>query len=153
MRSAAAAIINIIIMLKKVVIAILLVNILVVSGVYAANLKDAFDLPLITAAGDSGAGYSMNASAEAMVGRVIQAVLSFLGLIFFMLMIYSGYLWMMAAGSEEQVTKAKNLIKAAVVGLIIVLSSYAISYFVLQEIGSETLINVGEDSGATSGRK
>ena len=54
-------------------------------------------------------------------------------------MVYGGYLWMTARGNEEEVTKAKNLIKAAIIGLIIVLAAYAISIFVIKLVGEKTL--------------
>lgn len=46
---------------------------------------------------------------------------------------------MTAAGNEEQVGKAKKLLTAAIIGLIIVLSAYAISYFVISKLGATTL--------------
>lgn len=61
------------------------------------------------------------------IGRIIQAFLSFLGVIFLILMIYGGYLWMMARGNEQEVEKAKNLIRSAIIGLVIVLAAYAIT--------------------------
>jgi len=106
------------------------------------NLSDAFkpDSPLKSAANT--AGYSTNnedATVEAVIATIIKAALTFLGIVFLLLMIYGGYLWMTARGSEEQVTKAKNLITAAVIGLIIVLAAYAISYFVIEKLGEGTL--------------
>ena len=78
-------------------------------------------------------------SIDTTIGGIIQAVMSFLGIIFLILMIYGGFLWMTAKGNEEQVTKAKNLIIAAIIGIIIVVSAYAITYFVLVGIGDETM--------------
>lgn len=63
-----------------------------------------------------------------IIGQVINGLLTFLGVIFLILMIYGGYLWMTARGNEQQVEKAKNLIKDAIVGLIVVLAAYAITY-------------------------
>lgn len=63
------------------------------------------------------------------VGMIIGAVLSFLGVIFLILMIYGGYQWMTAAGDEQKVTKAKDLIRNAIIGLIVVLAAYAITAF------------------------
>ena len=62
--------------------------------------------------------------------KVINAFLSIFGTIFLILMILGGYKWMMASGREEEVKKAKDTIRAAIIGLIIVVSAYAISYFV-----------------------
>jgi len=42
-------------------------------------------------------------------------------------MIYAGYLWMLARGNEQEVEKAKNIIIYAVIGLVVVLSAYAIT--------------------------
>jgi hypothetical protein len=49
-------------------------------------------------------------------------------------MIYGGYRWMMASGREEEVQKAKDTIKAAIIGLIIVLSAYTITYFISRSL-------------------
>jgi len=65
-----------------------------------------------------------------VLGKMIGIILSFLGVLFFALMIYGGFLWMTARGNDQQVTNAKELIIAAVIGLIIVLSAYAITAFV-----------------------
>ncbi|OGF21054.1 hypothetical protein A2Y83_01835 [Candidatus Falkowbacteria bacterium RBG_13_39_14] len=62
-----------------------------------------------------------------IIGQIIQIILSFLGVIFLVLMVYGGYLWMTGGGNEEQIAKAKNIMGAAVIGLIIVLAAYAIT--------------------------
>lgn len=64
------------------------------------------------------------------IGTVINAALTLVGLIFLVLMVYAGYLWMTARGESEQIDKAKDIIKASIIGLVIVLSAYAISAFV-----------------------
>ncbi|MFH1522453.1 MAG: hypothetical protein ABIE43_01380 [Patescibacteria group bacterium] len=110
------------------------------SSVQAANLQNAFDSDhLDKTAGESGAGYDTLVEPENIVSIVIQIALSFLGVIFLVLMIYAGYLWMTARGNEEQATKARNIITAAVIGLVIVLMAYAISYLVIDKIGGTTL--------------
>ncbi len=64
------------------------------------------------------------------VGSIIAIVLSLIGTIFLVLLIYAGILWMTARGDSEQVSKSKDIIRAAIIGLVIVLSAYAITYFV-----------------------
>jgi hypothetical protein len=59
------------------------------------------------------------------IGTMVGYVLSFVGILFLVLMIYAGFLWMLAGGNDQQVQKAKSLIGAAVIGLIIVLAAYA----------------------------
>lgn len=68
------------------------------------------------------------------VARIIRAVLGFLGIIFLVLMIYAGFTWMTAAGNEEKVSTAKKIMVAAVIGAAIVLSAYAITYFVIDQL-------------------
>jgi len=68
--------------------------------------------------------------AQVIVGRIINSFLSIFGVIFMILIIYGGYKWLMASGREEEVKKAKDIIRQAIIGLIIVLGAYAISYFV-----------------------
>lgn len=72
------------------------------------------------------------------IGSLIQILLGFLGIIFLILMLYAGFLWMTAAGNEEKITKAKGIIKAAIIGLAIVLASYSITQFIVQSILSST---------------
>ncbi|MCU0679467.1 MAG: pilin [Planctomycetes bacterium] len=61
-----------------------------------------------------------------LLGQVITVLLSLLGIIFLVLIIYSGFTWMTAGGDEAKVTKAKTTIQRAVIGLIIIAGSYAI---------------------------
>ncbi len=65
-----------------------------------------------------------------IIGTVVGAALSFIGILFFVLIIYGGITWMTAAGNETQISKAKNLIISAIIGLIIVLAAYAITSFI-----------------------
>ncbi len=73
------------------------------------------------------------------IGLIIRVILSLVGTIFFVLTVYAGFLWMMAQGNEEQVTKATGILKMAVIGLIITLASYIISIFVIAAITGATL--------------
>lgn len=100
--------------------------------------------PLASFAVDTGlneaanaAGLSTNAAARDIPGRIgdiISTILGLVGIIFLILMIYGGLMWMTASGSEEQVGKAKKIITSAVIGMIIVFSAYAITYFVTQTL-------------------
>lgn len=64
------------------------------------------------------------------IGKVVGAALAFLGVVFFVLMIYGGYLWMFSMGNEQTVTKAKDVVIAAAIGLIIILMAYVITSFI-----------------------
>lgn len=88
------------------------------------------------------AGYTdslKNLNPGATTSKVIGIILTFLGIIFISLMIYGGITWMTAEGSEEKVTKAKDIIVASIVGLVIVLAAYAASYFIVNYFSGKTL--------------
>lgn len=63
-------------------------------------------------------------------GTIIGTVLSFLGVIFLILTITGGIMWMTAGGNTDQVAKAKKMITSAIVGLIVVFASYALTSFI-----------------------
>jgi len=68
---------------------------------------------------------------ETVIGKIIQAFLSIFGVVFLALMLYGGYVWMKAQGREEEVKRAKSMIQNAIIGLGVVMTAYAISYFVV----------------------
>lgn len=57
-----------------------------------------------------------------------------LGTLFLGLLIYGGIVWIKAAGREEQVARAKRIIITAVVGLAVIMSSYALTTFILSRV-------------------
>ncbi|MBI5728393.1 MAG: hypothetical protein HY984_01415 [Candidatus Magasanikbacteria bacterium] len=71
-----------------------------------------------------------------LIGAVIGTGLSMIGVLFFILMVYGGFLWMTAHGNEDQSKKALNTIIAATIGIIIVMASYAITRFVFSRVNS-----------------
>ncbi len=71
---------------------------------------------------------------QSRVGQIIGFVLSFVGVLFLILMIYAGLTWMTAGGNKEKVGKAKELMINAVLGLIIVMGAYALTAFIGQQL-------------------
>lgn len=68
------------------------------------------------------------------IGVMIQVFLGILGIIFLALVIYAGYNWMTARGNEEKITKAKSTLITSIIGLVIIVSAYVITYFVFRNI-------------------
>ncbi len=112
-----------------------------------AFLVSAFVLPYFVLAIDApadklfnvgeNAGYNTSArdaSLPAVIGEIIAVILTLLGIIFLALIVYAGVLWMIAAGNEDKVTRSKDTMRRATIGLIIVVGSYAISQFVIYSI-------------------
>ena len=71
-----------------------------------------------------------NTSLASTLGILISAALSILGIVFIIIIIIAGYQWMTAQGKEDQVKKATDAITRSVIGLIVVISSYAIWVFI-----------------------
>ncbi len=70
-----------------------------------------------------------------LIGRIIGNILSLLGIVFFLLTLYAGLLWMFARGDESKAGKAADIIKGAIAGLIVVLGSYALTNLVFDIVG------------------
>jgi hypothetical protein len=92
-----------------------------------------------------GAGTSPPTLAE-IVATGISAFLSILAVVFVILIILAGYNWMTARGDEQKVTKAKDTIQRAIIGLIIIIAAYAITRFVFMRLpggggGADVTIN------------
>lgn len=96
------------------------------------DLSDAFNSVQKDVGDRAGYQTSGNVSLETMISKIIKTFLSFLGIIFMILLILGGFNWMTAGGQETKVQKASKTIKQAIIGLIIVLGSYAISYFIIK---------------------
>ncbi len=67
-------------------------------------------------------------------GTIIKNTLALVGLLFFILMVYAGIKWMLARGEEDEVTKARETIFGAVIGLAIIISAYAITNFITERV-------------------
>lgn len=107
----------------------------------------------VTSPGDNARGFADYAGFETsttdplkIVSVVINTALSLLGVVFLGLIIYAGFRWMTAQGNEEDVTKAKEILIQAVIGLAIVLAAYAISYFVFNALQAQTLKQAQQSS-------
>jgi hypothetical protein len=69
-----------------------------------------------------------------IVSRIINAFFGLLGLVAVTLFMYAGYIYMTARGDAAQLDRAKQIMVSAVVGLIILLSAYAIAQFIIRAI-------------------
>jgi hypothetical protein len=71
--------------------------------------QEAFD-QLKTVAGSGGANLGTASDPREIAARIIRIVLGVIGTIFLVLTVYAGFLWMTAAGNDEQISKAKKLL-------------------------------------------
>ncbi len=120
---------------RFLVLLIFLINLVPSNQSLAAtppSLKNAAGFLSQTASG-SGAYYTPE-SPSVLIGNLINYFLGFIGVIFLILTIYAGITWMTAGGNEEKIKKAKQLITNSVIGLIIVLAAYSLTFFIVSRI-------------------
>ncbi len=67
--------------------------------------------------------------------QIVNLVLSFLGLIALIIVLFGGFKWMTSGGNQEQVSKAKKILIAGLIGLVIIILSWGITSFVISQLG------------------
>lgn len=73
-----------------------------------------------------------------IAAKLINNILIILSILAVALVIFAGFKWMTAAGNDEEITKAKKLLSSGVIGLIIILSAWGISLFIMEIIVSSS---------------
>jgi cytochrome bd-type quinol oxidase subunit 2 len=126
--------------IRNIILASVAITALLITPVFASKgLQKAFDnndnSPLKTVADK--AGVDVNKNIAGVSGQVIKAALSLVGLAFLLLMVYAGFLWMTARGEDTQIEKARKIISSTIIGLVLVLSAYAITLFVTSQLGGD----------------
>lgn len=82
------------------------------------------------------AGLNANNTLPQIIGTIINVVLGFMGIVLLFYVILAGWEWMSAGGDDKKVETAKTRIKNAVIGLVIIVSAYAISNFVITQLAT-----------------
>ena len=78
----------------------------------------------------------INQDPREVIGRFIKFALGFLGLIAVAIILIGGFKWMTSGGSEEKTGEAKKLLGAGVIGLIIVLASWGLATWLIENISA-----------------
>ena len=126
-------------MLKN--IGLLLAIMFVLLGLQVVDVL-AYDFVSDSGIGETGveAGYhDANLTEDSLaqtIGKIIRAVIAFVGVFFLLLTIYGGLIWMFSRGNEQEVEKAKKILQNAIIGLIVVLLAYGITYFLTNILAS-----------------
>ena len=101
-------------------------------------------------------GYK-NTNEEAMakekVGKILNVVYGLIGIVAVIFVIIGGFKYMTSQGEPGRVQQAKNTILFSLIGLVITLSAFAITAFILDALGSDnsgTTAGVGSDDEVTS---
>jgi len=118
-------------MKKKLYSLTALIIVLSVLFIYI-NSAVALDVTPNLDAARSSAGY--NAASEntvpQIIGQIVAIVLAFVGMIFFMMIIFSGVQWMTAGGNEEKVKQAKTRLFNSIMGLTFVVAAYFLTWLI-----------------------
>jgi len=117
-----------------------LLTLIVSAGLFnyasAQSDNDSYDFLADSGLKNSGqaAGYdTVNPpTVDELIGNIILTALSLLGVIFFILIIYGGFTWMTAHGNEDKVKTANKIIMSSLMGLIITLAAYGLSFFLIE---------------------
>lgn len=72
------------------------------------------------------------------IASIIRVALSLLGIVALVIILAGGFKWMTAGGNDDKVQEARKLMIQGVVGLAIIMSAYAISIFVIDQLASAT---------------
>lgn len=113
----------------------LALGILTTLAVPVASYAQVTSFSIESVGGQIGLG---NADLKTTILSIIRLALGLMTLIAVVLIIYGGFVWLTAAGNEENVDKAKRIISAAVIGLIIILLAWAIVIFVARTTANVT---------------
>jgi hypothetical protein len=75
---------------------------------------------------------------QSTVADIINVALGLLGIVTVVIMLIGGFEWMTAGGNEEKVADARKRIFAGIIGLAIIMSSWALTSFVLSNLQQAT---------------
>ncbi len=98
---------------------------------FSKELNDYAEQYEIYTEGPSGKSPSLSV----LIGLIIKSALAFLGVWFLIIIIIAGFRWMWSGGDEDTISKARSSIKNAMIGAIITLGAYTITYYVLKALG------------------
>ncbi len=130
-------------------------GILLAPGLASARISDS-----TTGLGATGqaAGLSTSCSGQpattcvaTLLGRVFSVLFGFLGILLLGYILYGGFVWMTAGGDPKAVGQAQDIIRNAVIGLVIIASSFAVSTFVIREVKQISTLGSGTDSAGQTG--
>lgn len=72
------------------------------------------------------------------IASIIRVALGFLGIVAVVIILIGGFKWMTAGGNDDKVKSARKVMVSGIIGLVIVLSAFAIAQFVLSSIVTAT---------------
>lgn len=131
--------------MKKLAALALISFSLLLPGVSLAQLTpEGSGLNATVEAGYGTGATSRGANIGTYIGEfIIQPVLGLMGILFLLLTVYAGFLWMTAQGDDSKVKKAKDILVAAVIGAVIMASAYVLTTAVFNAISTGNISGSG----------
>jgi hypothetical protein len=83
-------------------------------------------------------------SVPEIAGALIGVAFSVIGIVFLGLALYAGYKWMTAQGNEKDVTKARDTLINATIGVVLMVAAYAITNFLFTNVITTLMGNAPE---------
>ncbi|MBP9828207.1 hypothetical protein KBC55_03565 [Patescibacteria group bacterium] len=127
--------------MKKLAVAALFSIGFLLPGISLAQLSPGDNYGLNdTAQAGYGEGVTSNSNIGTYLGTyIIQPVLGLMGILFLLLTVYAGFLWMTAQGDDSKVKKAKDILVAAVIGAVIMASAYVLTAAVFNALSTGSI--------------
>ena len=126
---------------------VLIISLLLVfyfsSGISASSLWDQQNLLDGGVSSAFGESKSSPTDIRYQIVKIINVTLGLLGIITIILMIYAGFRWMTSAGNEDAISSAKNILKNAIIGLVIITFAWSITTFILRRLDKKYVENQG----------
>ena len=125
--------------IKKVIILIILFSIVLLpSSIFAQEPEPGETGPSyldrLVGVATPAYGYDEPATPQFIAVVIINTILFLLGSIFIIIIIAAGYQWMTSGGNEEKIKHARDRIKNAIIGLIIIMLSLIIVNFLIIQL-------------------
>ncbi len=93
------------------------------------------------------AGIDTSQDFPTLMGSIIGKVLLTVGIIFLALMVYAGMRWLLSRGNTEDIEASQKTMIAAVIGLVILVSAYAITTFLTNRVVQPLPTNTSGEEG------
>ncbi|MFA5022279.1 MAG: hypothetical protein WC508_04340 [Patescibacteria group bacterium] len=117
------------------IIFLALQNVYAVSSIFSQTSSGVKTLTNEAYGGGGKVSVDQNTFGKGLV-TVINYLLNFLAIVFFLGLIYAGYIWMTARGEESKIDQAKKITREVTIALIITLTARLFTEFVLTQIGT-----------------
>jgi hypothetical protein len=124
------------------ILALLVLPVITVNKALAQDANTTFGITNVDTALNGSLGKS-GTDPRTVIGNIINIALGFLGVIAVGIVLFGGFKWMTAVGNEDKVEEAKKVLSAGVIGLLIVLSAWALATYAIGALYNTTQISGG----------